>query len=63
MAKMVSMIGVDPRELQWLKMLLLLLRHPDPTIAEMVRQALLYVAKNAGREAEPITPAEERSSY
>lgn len=57
MAKSVSMIGVDPGELCWLRLLLFLLRHPDPLIVEMVRQALLYLAKNAHAHAEPtVTP-------
>ncbi len=54
MAKTVSMIGVDPGELPWLRMLLFLLRHPDPLIAEMARQAMLYLAKNAHEQAQPV---------
>lgn len=54
MAKTVSMIGVDPGELPWLRMLLFLLRHPDPLIAEMVRQAMLYLARNAHEQARPV---------
>ncbi len=56
MAKSVSVIGVDPGELCWLRLLLFLLRHPDPLIAEMARQALLYLAGNAHRQSAP-TPA------
>jgi hypothetical protein len=54
MAKTVSVIGVDPGELPWLRMLLFLLRHPDPPIAEMARQTLLYLAKNAHEQAQPV---------
>lgn len=68
MAKTVAVIGVDPAELAWVRMLLFLLRHPDPIIAEMVRQALLYLERNTrgeshlaaeedwGREFGPIVP-------
>jgi len=47
MAKTVSVIGINPGELAWVRTLLFLLRHPDPLIAEMVRQALLYLERNA----------------
>jgi hypothetical protein len=53
MAKTVSVIGVDPGELRWLRMLLFLLRHPDPVMSQLVRQALLYLEKNAGQCAQP----------
>jgi hypothetical protein len=51
MAKTVSMIGIDPGELAWVRNLLLLLRHPDPLIPEMTRQALVYLESNAHGEA------------
>ena len=51
--KSVSMIGIDPGELCWLRMLLFLLRHPDPDMPELVRQTLLYLAENAHKSAEP----------
>ena len=51
MAKTVSVIGIDPGELVWVRTLLLLIRHPDPLIAEMTRQALLYLERNAHDEA------------
>lgn len=57
MAKTVSVIGIDPGELQWLRTLLFLLRHPDPLVPEMVRQALLYLAKNAHEQAQPVDHA------
>lgn len=53
MAKTVSVIGIDPGELPWLRMLLLLLRHPDPGMAELARQALLYLTEAAHRSARP----------
>jgi hypothetical protein len=52
MAKTVSMIGIDPGELVWVRTLLFLLRHPDPLIAEMVKQALLYLERNGCRNDE-----------
>ena len=53
MAKTVSVIGIDPEELVWVRKLLFLMRHPDPLVAEMVRQALLYLERNAGAKASP----------
>jgi len=53
MAKTVSVIGVDPGELAWVRRFLFLLRHPDPLIAEMVRQALIYLERSAHEQGEP----------
>jgi hypothetical protein len=53
MANSVSLIGIEPGELCWLRLLLFLLRHPDPLTGELARQALLYLAKNAHARAEP----------
>jgi hypothetical protein len=53
MAKTVSVIGIDPGELAWVRTLLFLLRHPDPLIAEMVRQALLYLERNGCQKELP----------
>ena len=41
------MIGLSPDELPWIRTLLALLRHPDPTVPELARQALLYVSRAA----------------
>jgi len=41
------MIGIEPHELRWIRMLILLLRHPDPSMPELVRQALLYLTDAA----------------
>jgi hypothetical protein len=61
MPKPVAVIGIDPRELRWLRMLLALLRHPDPSVAELARQALLYLTEAAQQRsvphAEPIDHA------
>ena len=39
------MIGLQPGELRWVRMLVALLRHPDPAVAELTRQALLYLSR------------------
>jgi hypothetical protein len=36
-------IGVEREELRWLRTLVWLLRHPDPSVPELARQALLYL--------------------
>jgi hypothetical protein len=54
MAKTVAVIGVDPSELPWLHSLVWLLRHPDPKVAELTRQAFLYL------EAAAAVPISER---
>ena len=43
-----SVIGVEREELRWLRTLVWLLRHPDPTVPELARQALLYLTGAAG---------------
>ena len=55
MPKPVAVIGIDPRELRWLRMLLALLRHADPSVAELARQALLYLTEAAHKRAVPPT--------
>jgi hypothetical protein len=42
-AKTVSVIGIDREELSWVRMLLFLLRHPDPVLPELTRQAVMYL--------------------
>jgi hypothetical protein len=51
----VSMIGLSSHELPWIRRLIALLRHPDPTVAELTRQALLYLS-NAPKNTEPQGP-------
>lgn len=43
------MIGLAAGEMQWLRLLLSLLRHPDPVVAEVAQQALRYVEGVAAR--------------
>jgi hypothetical protein len=47
MDKTVPVIGVEPGELRWIRMLIHLLRHPDPGTPELARQALLYLSDTA----------------
>jgi len=49
MAKTVPVIGIDTGELRWIRMLVHLLRHPDPSVPELARQALLYLTDAAGQ--------------
>jgi hypothetical protein len=60
MAKTVPIIGVDPDELRWMRLLISLLRHPDPYIPELARQALLYVTEAARKCS--ISPAGSSSA-
>jgi hypothetical protein len=38
-----AVIGLDREELRWLRTLVWLLRHPDPSVPELARQAILYL--------------------
>ena len=49
MAKTVPIIGIETTELRWIRLLVALLRHPDPSIAELARQALIYLTEAAGK--------------
>ena len=49
MANTVTVIGIDPGELAWIRMLVQLLRHPDPVVRELTRQALCYLEASASR--------------
>jgi hypothetical protein len=60
MAQTVSMIGIGANELRWIRTLVQLLRHPDPSVSELTRQALLYMAEAAGRTAVPPVPSPRR---
>jgi hypothetical protein len=54
MAKTLPVIGIDPTELSWIRMLTHLLRHPDPVVPELTRQALLYLQTAAGGELDQL---------
>jgi hypothetical protein len=45
------MIGIQPAELPWLRMLVALLRHPHPATPELTRRALLYLHDAAAHSA------------
>jgi hypothetical protein len=47
------LIGIEPPELPWLRVLVALLRHPDPVVPELARQALVYLVDSAG-DREPF---------
>lgn len=53
MIKTVPVIGIEVQELHWIRMLVLLLRHPDPSIPELARQALIYLTDAAAEGAIP----------
>ena len=55
MAKTVPMIGIDPAELGWIRLLVALLRHPDPVVPELTRHALQHIEQVlATRASVPI---------
>jgi len=60
MDRMVSVIGIYATELRWIRTLVQLLRHPDPSVPELTRQALLYMTESAARTA-PERPLPGRS--
>ena len=43
------MIGLDPQEVEWLRLVLALLRNPDPVVGEVAREALRYLEDVASR--------------
>ena len=57
MVKTVSVIGIEPAELRWVRSLIELLRHPDPSIPELARQALLYLSRSADERVAPSAGA------
>ena len=59
------MIGLQPRELEWVRLLVKLLRHKDPLPPELARQALRYVdqiAESGGDAAEQTRLAARQQS-
>jgi hypothetical protein len=62
MAKTVAVIGIEDKELRWVRSLILLLRHPDPSIPELARQALMYLARSAADRPNKSPPAVGRAS-
>jgi len=61
LSKNVAVTGIDPSELRWVRSLISLLRHPDPMVAELTRQALLYLADSASKRVLPHTKPLDRA--
>jgi hypothetical protein len=53
-----SMIGLRPDEIEWVRLLVTLLRRPDPLAPELARQALDYV--QAVTSPDPVEQALSR---
>lgn len=53
MARNLPIIGIDPEELPWIRLLIYLLRHHDPVVPELAHQALLYLEKAASQSSAP----------
>jgi hypothetical protein len=53
LSKPVSVIGIEPDELRWVKILVSLLRHPNPGMPELARQALQYLVQAANQRTPP----------
>jgi hypothetical protein len=51
MDKTVPIIGIEPGELRWIRILISLLRHPDPSVPELARQALIYLSASSADRA------------
>ena len=51
MAKTVPMIGLDPAELGWARLLVALLRHPDPMVPELTCHALRHIEQTIATRA------------
>ncbi|HYW48831.1 MAG TPA: hypothetical protein VE959_38565 [Bryobacteraceae bacterium] len=63
MVKTVPIIGIENAELRWIRMLVALLRHPDPSMPELARQALLYLTEAAGKRNPPAEGEPRRAAY
>jgi hypothetical protein len=56
-----AMIGIHPEELRWIRLLVGLLRHPDPGMPELARQALLYLSQSAAEQPTPLAEVRPRA--
>jgi len=52
MSQTVPVIGVQPEELTWIRLLIFLLRHPDPVVSELTRQGLLYLEAGSHQQGQ-----------
>jgi hypothetical protein len=50
MPNTVPIIGIAPQELPWIRLLVQLLRHPNPAVPELVHHALNYLSVAADRD-------------
>lgn len=60
MSQTTAVIGISSEELRWIRMLVALLRHADPSLPELTRQALLYLSHSAGEAAVQSPPVRVR---
>ncbi len=49
MTRGLGIAGIGPEELVLIRLLVSLLRHPDPSVAELAKQALYFVRDSASR--------------
>ena len=61
MAKTVPMIGLESAEIYWIRLLVSLLRHPDPSVPELAHQALLYLTESCCRPGSTPSHAADRT--
>jgi len=57
----IGMIGLEPHELECVRSLVRVLRHPDPVVAELARQALAYLDNVASKSSGKPPP--DRAAY
>jgi hypothetical protein len=58
MKRQVGMIGLQAEELECVRRLVRLLRHHDPVVSELTRQALTYLEVLASQSSSLQTPAQ-----
>ena len=53
----VGMIGMRPQEVEWVRLVIALLRHDDPVVGELAREALRYLTGVAARAGQTTRAA------
>jgi hypothetical protein len=61
MPQSTAVVGIHSDELRWVRLLITLLRHPDPGTPELVRQALLYLSQSAQKTSAPVAEIRPRA--
>jgi hypothetical protein len=61
MPKTVPMIGLESTEIYWIRLLVSLLRHPDPSVPELAHQALVYLTESCCRRANSPSRESDRA--